>query len=105
MGLRKTIQTISVIAYLIENKGVMGPHLIVAPKTVLPNWMSFSLLCALSKPFIKAILFYLLPILNFVSSPSLQYMCCAIRRPFGRDKGDDERVIRRGEVSSSNHSL
>ncbi|GBG79414.1 hypothetical protein CBR_g29561 [Chara braunii] len=40
MGLGKTIQTISLIAYLIENKGVMGPHLIVAPKAVLPNWVS-----------------------------------------------------------------
>ncbi|KAK0608536.1 hypothetical protein LWI29_032098 [Acer saccharum] len=40
MGLGKTIQTISLIAYLIENKGVMGPHLIVAPKAVLPNWIT-----------------------------------------------------------------
>uniref|UniRef100_A0A2N9HAX4 Helicase ATP-binding domain-containing protein n=1 Tax=Fagus sylvatica TaxID=28930 RepID=A0A2N9HAX4_FAGSY len=38
MGLGKTIQTISLIAYLMENKGVTGPHLIVAPKAVLPNW-------------------------------------------------------------------
>ncbi|KAI3496520.1 hypothetical protein L1887_38885 [Cichorium endivia] len=40
MGLGKTIQTISLIAYLIENKGVTGPHLIVAPKAVLPNWIN-----------------------------------------------------------------
>lgn len=40
MGLGKTIQTISLIAYLIENKGVTGPHLIVAPKAVLPNWVT-----------------------------------------------------------------
>lgn len=39
MGLGKTIQTISLIAYLVENKGVTGPHLIVAPKAVLPNWV------------------------------------------------------------------
>lgn len=39
MGLGKTIQTISLIAYLMENKGVTGPHLIVAPKAVLPNWI------------------------------------------------------------------
>ncbi|XP_073009627.1 probable ATP-dependent DNA helicase CHR719 [Typha latifolia] len=38
MGLGKTIQTIALIAYLIENKGVTGPHLIIAPKAVLPNW-------------------------------------------------------------------
>ncbi|KAK4405702.1 putative ATP-dependent DNA helicase CHR12 [Sesamum angolense] len=40
MGLGKTIQTISLIAYLMENKGVSGPHLIVAPKAVLPNWIN-----------------------------------------------------------------
>ncbi|CAA0812268.1 Probable ATP-dependent DNA helicase CHR12 [Striga hermonthica] len=40
MGLGKTIQTISLIAYLMENKGVTGPHLIVAPKAVLPNWVN-----------------------------------------------------------------
>lgn len=40
MGLGKTIQTISLIAYLLENKGVTGPHLIVAPKAVLPNWLT-----------------------------------------------------------------
>ncbi|KAF9673907.1 hypothetical protein SADUNF_Sadunf10G0072700 [Salix dunnii] len=40
MGLGKTIQTISLIAYLKEKKGVCGPHLIVAPKAVLPNWIN-----------------------------------------------------------------
>uniref|UniRef100_A0A175YQL1 Uncharacterized protein n=1 Tax=Daucus carota subsp. sativus TaxID=79200 RepID=A0A175YQL1_DAUCS len=40
MGLGKTIQTISLIAYLMENKNVAGPHLIVAPKAVLPNWIA-----------------------------------------------------------------
>ncbi|KAF3457175.1 hypothetical protein FNV43_RR01832 [Rhamnella rubrinervis] len=40
MGLGKTIQTISLIAYLIESKNVTGPHLIVAPKAVLPNWVN-----------------------------------------------------------------
>ncbi|XP_021750382.1 probable ATP-dependent DNA helicase CHR12 [Chenopodium quinoa] len=39
MGLGKTIQTIALIAYLLEVKGVGGPHLIVAPKAVLPNWV------------------------------------------------------------------
>ncbi|GJV17299.1 midasin isoform X1 [Tanacetum coccineum] len=37
MGLGKTIQTIYLIAYLMENKGMTEPHLIVAPKAVLPN--------------------------------------------------------------------
>ncbi|KAJ4955644.1 hypothetical protein NE237_012427 [Protea cynaroides] len=40
MGLGKTIQTISLVAYLMEKKGVVGPHLIVAPKAVLPNWVN-----------------------------------------------------------------
>ncbi|KAJ4833775.1 putative ATP-dependent DNA helicase chr12 [Turnera subulata] len=40
MGLGKTIQTISLISYLKEKKGVGGPHLIVAPKAVLPNWIN-----------------------------------------------------------------
>uniref|UniRef100_A0A7N0VC79 DNA helicase n=2 Tax=Kalanchoe fedtschenkoi TaxID=63787 RepID=A0A7N0VC79_KALFE len=40
MGLGKTIQTISLIAYLMEKKDVTGPHLIVAPKAVLPNWVN-----------------------------------------------------------------
>ncbi|XP_027362885.1 probable ATP-dependent DNA helicase CHR12 isoform X1 [Abrus precatorius] len=40
MGLGKTIQTISLVAYLMEYKGVTGPHLIVAPKAVLPNWIN-----------------------------------------------------------------
>ncbi|KAL1203304.1 putative ATP-dependent DNA helicase CHR23 [Cardamine amara subsp. amara] len=38
MGLGKTIQTIALIAYLLETKNVLGPHLILAPKAVLPNW-------------------------------------------------------------------
>ncbi|XP_061990466.1 probable ATP-dependent DNA helicase CHR12 isoform X1 [Rosa rugosa] len=54
MGLGKTIQTISLIAYLIENKGVTGPHLIVAPKAVLPNWVTEFATWA---PSIKAILY------------------------------------------------
>jgi superfamily II DNA or RNA helicase len=38
MGLGKTIQTIAFVAYLLEKKEVTGPHLIIAPKAVLPNW-------------------------------------------------------------------
>ncbi|KAF9606417.1 hypothetical protein IFM89_025106 [Coptis chinensis] len=40
MGLGKTIQTIALIAYLMEKKNVLGPYLIVAPKAVLPNWVN-----------------------------------------------------------------
>lgn len=35
MGLGKTIQTVSLFAYLWERKGVKGPHLIVAPLSTL----------------------------------------------------------------------
>ncbi|KAI3983709.1 hypothetical protein MKX01_001113 [Papaver californicum] len=40
MGLGKTIQTIALIAYLAEKMNVTGPHLIIAPKAVLPNWVN-----------------------------------------------------------------
>ena len=40
MGLGKTVQTLSLLAYLYENKGVSGPHLIIAPlSTLRSNWM------------------------------------------------------------------
>jgi SWI/SNF-related matrix-associated actin-dependent regulator of chromatin subfamily A protein 2/4 len=38
MGLGKTIQTIALLAHLMETKGNLGPHIILAPKPVLPNW-------------------------------------------------------------------
>ncbi|CAI5489162.1 unnamed protein product [Closterium sp. Naga37s-1] len=38
MGLGKTIQTIAFIAFMAEKKGDYGPHLVLAPKAVLPNW-------------------------------------------------------------------
>lgn len=38
MGLGKTIQSVAFIAYLMEHKGNFGPHIIVAPKAVIPNW-------------------------------------------------------------------
>ncbi len=40
MGLGKTIQTISLICYLIETKGNYGPHLVVVPLSTLGNWAS-----------------------------------------------------------------
>ena len=39
MGLGKTLQTISLLAYLRESRGVKGPHLIIVPKSVVGNWM------------------------------------------------------------------
>ena len=39
-GLGKTLQTISFLAYLKFNRNVDGPHLVVVPLSVLPNWMA-----------------------------------------------------------------
>jgi superfamily II DNA or RNA helicase len=38
MGLGKTVQTIALVAHLLERGQLAGPHLILAPKAVLPNW-------------------------------------------------------------------
>ena len=38
MGLGKTIQTIALFAYLMEKKGVNGPHLVVVPLCTIFNW-------------------------------------------------------------------
>lgn len=40
MGLGKTIQTISIFAFLKEYKKVNGPHIVIAPKITLGNWMN-----------------------------------------------------------------
>jgi SWI/SNF-related matrix-associated actin-dependent regulator of chromatin subfamily A member 5 len=40
MGLGKTIQTISIIAFIREYKKVKGPHIIIAPKITLGNWIN-----------------------------------------------------------------
>lgn len=39
MGLGKTVQCIALIAHLV-GKGVVGPFLVCAPLSTLPNWMS-----------------------------------------------------------------
>ncbi|GJP53341.1 hypothetical protein CLOM_g12500 [Closterium sp. NIES-68] len=39
MGLGKTLQTISLLGYLHEFKGISGPHMVVAPKSTLGNWI------------------------------------------------------------------
>lgn len=38
MGLGKTIQTITLLAHLACDKGVWGPHLVIAPTSVMLNW-------------------------------------------------------------------
>ena len=40
MGLGKTIQTLSLFAYLKAHDEVSGPHLVVTPVTVLQNWIN-----------------------------------------------------------------
>lgn len=39
MGLGKTLQTISFLAYLREGRGVKGPHIVIVPKSVVGNWI------------------------------------------------------------------
>lgn len=39
MGLGKTIETIALLAFLKEYKSISGYHLIIAPKSVVSNWM------------------------------------------------------------------
>ncbi|MFP4392336.1 MAG: SNF2-related protein [Desulfohalobiaceae bacterium] len=38
MGLGKTLQTLAMLQYMKEKKGLDGPHLIIVPTSVLPNW-------------------------------------------------------------------
>eukprot|EP00245_Coleochaete_scutata_P004323 TRINITY_DN16740_c0_g1_i1.p1 TRINITY_DN16740_c0_g1~~TRINITY_DN16740_c0_g1_i1.p1 ORF type:complete len:1102 (-),score=331.71 TRINITY_DN16740_c0_g1_i1:383-3688(-) len=40
MGLGKTLQTISLLGYLHEFRGITGPHMIVVPKSTLGNWIN-----------------------------------------------------------------
>jgi len=40
MGLGKTLQTISLLGYLREFRGITGPHVIIVPKSTLHNWMN-----------------------------------------------------------------
>ncbi|CDI77835.1 SWI/SNF-related matrix-associated actin-dependent regulator of chromatin, putative [Eimeria acervulina] len=40
MGLGKTYQTIAFLGYLQEYKHIQGPHLILAPKSTIGNWMA-----------------------------------------------------------------
>ena len=39
MGLGKTIQAIAFMAYLKEENGIRGKHLVVCPKSVSNNWI------------------------------------------------------------------
>jgi SNF2 family DNA or RNA helicase len=39
MGLGKTVQTISLLSFLREYKHIKGYHLVIVPKSCIPNWM------------------------------------------------------------------
>ncbi|KAL9649595.1 hypothetical protein ABK040_003272 [Willaertia magna] len=39
MGLGKTVQTITLFGYLKYIRGIRGPHMIIVPKSVTPNWI------------------------------------------------------------------
>lgn len=39
-GLGKTLQTISLLGYLLEFRGIRGPHMVIVPKSTLHNWMN-----------------------------------------------------------------
>lgn len=39
MGLGKTLQSISLLAYLSESRGIPGPHVCIVPKSVCNNWI------------------------------------------------------------------
>jgi SWI/SNF-related matrix-associated actin-dependent regulator of chromatin subfamily A member 5 len=40
MGLGKTLQTISLLGYMKHYKSIAGPHMVIAPKSTLTNWMN-----------------------------------------------------------------
>lgn len=40
MGLGKTLQSISILVYMLECQKISGPHLVVVPKSTLSNWMN-----------------------------------------------------------------
>lgn len=40
MGLGKTLQTISLLGYMKHYRHTPGPHLVIAPKSTLANWMA-----------------------------------------------------------------
>jgi SWI/SNF-related matrix-associated actin-dependent regulator of chromatin subfamily A member 5 len=50
MGLGKTFQSISLLAWLRESRGVKGPHIIIVPKSVVGNWCrEFKKFCPIMK--------------------------------------------------------
>ncbi len=53
-GLGKTLQTISLLGYLHEFRGITGPHMVIVPKSTIGNWLKeFKRWC----PVIRAVKF------------------------------------------------
>ncbi len=51
----KTLQTISLLGYLQEYRGIHGPHMVIVPKSTLHNWINeFRKWC----PSIRAVKFH-----------------------------------------------
>ena len=51
----KTLQTISLLAYLAAYKGIWGPHLVIVPTSVIVNWeVELKRFC----PGLKALCYY-----------------------------------------------
>ena len=51
----KTLQTISLLGYLHEYRGIHGPHMVIVPKSTLHNWINeFRKWC----PIIRAVKFH-----------------------------------------------
>ena len=54
-GLGKTVQSISILAFMNQHLGIKGPHLIMVPKSTMSNWMNeFKRFC----PSIRVIKFH-----------------------------------------------
>ena len=41
-GLGKTLQTISLLGYLAEQRAITGPHIVIVPKSTLGNWCAYA---------------------------------------------------------------
>lgn len=39
-GLGKTLQTISLLGYMKHYRNILGPHMVLVPKSTLYNWMN-----------------------------------------------------------------
>jgi SWI/SNF-related matrix-associated actin-dependent regulator of chromatin subfamily A member 5 len=83
MGLGKTLQSISVLVYMMEYQNVNGPHLIIVPKSTLSNWMNE---LARWAPTLKAVKFH-------GDKASREEMIENVLRPGRKDSDRDWNVV------------